>query len=94
MFSPPIVQQISACLDDGERQHADSSHSSGARSEQNSLAGVGCPLQEVVLLQGVEGQQTPQVQLTAAKSILDLDAESSFSPGDAVLKLVNFSPRY
>lgn len=34
------------------------------------------------------------MQLTADKSILDLDAESSFSPGDAVLKLVNFNPRY
>lgn len=48
---------LKACLDDCEWQHADASHSSGTRSKQNSLASVGCPLLEVVLLQGVEGAE-------------------------------------
>lgn len=48
---------LEARLDDGERQHADAGHGSGAGAEQDGLAGVGFPLQEVVLLQGVEGAE-------------------------------------
>lgn len=51
------VTHLKACLDDRERQHADTSHSSGPCSEQNSLSSVGCPVQEKVLLQGVEGAE-------------------------------------
>lgn len=52
-----ISSHLEACLDDCEWQHADTSHSSGTRSKQNSLASIGCPVQEEVLLQGVEGAE-------------------------------------
>lgn len=51
------MAHFKACLDDCEWQHADASDSSGTCSEQNSLTSVGCPVQEVVLLQGVEGAE-------------------------------------
>lgn len=51
------VTHLKACLDDRERQHADTSHSSGPCSKQNSLASVWCPVQEEMLLQRVEGAE-------------------------------------
>lgn len=51
------VAHLKARLDDCEWQHADTCHSSGTRSEQNSLGSVGRPVVEVVLLQGVEGAE-------------------------------------
>lgn len=52
-----MVAHLEACLDNCEWQHADTSHSSGTRSKQNSLASIGRPVQEEVLLQGVEGAE-------------------------------------
>lgn len=48
---------LKARLDHSEGQHADASHGSGPRSQQNCLSSVGRALQEVVLLQGVEGAE-------------------------------------
>lgn len=48
---------LKARFDDGERQHADAGHGSSAGAQQHGLAGVGRPVQEVVLLEGVEGAE-------------------------------------
>lgn len=48
---------LKACFDHSEWQHADTSHSSGSCSQQNSLASIGRPVEEKVLLQGVEGAE-------------------------------------
>lgn len=48
---------LKASFDDCERQHADASDGSSAGTQQHSLTGVGRPVLEVVLLQGVEGAE-------------------------------------
>lgn len=48
---------LKAGLDDGEGQHAHTSHGPGARPQQHGLASVGSSVLEEVLLQGVEGAE-------------------------------------
>lgn len=52
-----VFAHLKACFNDGEWQHADTSHSSGTRSKQNSFASIGRSVQKIVLLQGVEGAE-------------------------------------
>lgn len=76
-FSPsPFTTQrrsshLEACLDDGDRQHADPSHGPGPGPQQHSLPSVRGPaLLEVVLLQWVEGREVdPYAWDTAHKRL-------------------------